>query len=53
MGNLDWKKIGLIAMFLGAIALFGFFLYYFFIGPLFFPPPSDPGTSPEPTATGT
>ena len=40
-------------MFLGAIARFGFFLYYFFIGPLFFPPPSDPGTSPEPTATGT
>lgn len=37
MGNLDWKKIGIIGLFVGAVALFGFLLYYFFISPLFFP----------------
>lgn len=53
MGNLDWKKIGLIAMFVGAVVLFGFFLYYFFIGPLFFPPEDGVIPGPETTATGT
>lgn len=28
--NLDWKKLGIIALFLGAVALFAFFIYYFF-----------------------
>lgn len=40
--NLDWKKIGLIAMFLAAVLLFGFFLYFFFFQPIFRPaPPSN------------
>jgi len=33
--NLDWKKIGIIAMFLAAVLLFGFFLYFFFFRPIF------------------
>jgi len=28
--NLDWKKLGIMALFLGAVALFAFFIYYFF-----------------------
>ncbi|MDO8668702.1 MAG: hypothetical protein Q7K65_00205 [Candidatus Buchananbacteria bacterium] len=35
--NLDWKKIGIIALFIGAVVLFGFFIYYFFFRPLFLP----------------
>lgn len=35
--NLDWKKLGIIAMFIGAVALFAFFVYYFFFKPLVAP----------------
>ncbi|OGY53016.1 MAG: hypothetical protein A3A02_02420 [Candidatus Buchananbacteria bacterium RIFCSPLOWO2_01_FULL_39_33] len=35
--NLDWKKLGIIALFFGAVFLFGFFLYYFFFRPFFAP----------------
>ncbi|MFA5029180.1 MAG: hypothetical protein WC518_00320 [Patescibacteria group bacterium] len=36
--ELDWKKIGIILLFIVAIALFGFFLYYFFFRSFFVPP---------------
>ncbi len=35
--NLNWKKIGLILLFLGTVALFAFFIYFFFFKPLFQP----------------
>lgn len=38
MGNIDWKKVGVIALFVGSILLFAFFLYYFFFRPLFLTP---------------
>ncbi len=38
--NLDWKKIGIIAMFIAAVLLFGFFLYFFFFRPIFRPQPT-------------
>lgn len=37
--NLDWKKIGIIAMFVAAVLLFGFFLYFFLFRPIFRPQP--------------
>ena len=38
--NLDWKKLGIIALFIGAVALFAFFVYYFFFRPLVAPAPT-------------
>ena len=38
--NLDWKKLGIIAVFIGAVALFAFFVYYFFFRPLVTPAPT-------------
>ena len=40
--EIDWKKIGLIALFVTAVALFIFFLYFFFFRIFFAPPPSEP-----------
>mgnify|MGYP001568262373 CR=1 FL=1 len=41
--NLDWKKLGIIALFIGSVILFGFFIYYFFFKPLI--TPTEPGTA--------
>lgn len=38
--NLDWKKIGVIAMFIAAAGLFAFFIYFFFFRQVFRPQPS-------------
>ena len=38
--NLDWKKIGVIAMFVAAAGLLAFFLYFFFLRPIARPQPS-------------
>lgn len=46
--NLDWKKIGLIALFVGSVLLFAFLLYWFFIRVLFFS-----SNMTEPVATTT
>lgn len=43
--NLDWKKIGLVAFFVGAVILFGFFIYYFFFRPLIEPTVTPPTTN--------
>lgn len=40
--NLDWKKIGVMALFIGAVALFAFFIYYFFFRAII--SPNIPGT---------
>lgn len=40
--NLDWKKLGVMALFIGAVALFAFFIYYFFFKPLISPAPTTP-----------
>lgn len=37
--NLDWKKIGIIVIFIASVGLFAFFIYYFFFKPLFLPSP--------------
>jgi len=48
--QLDWKRIGMIALFILAILFFGFFLYYFFWSPIFGPiTPTEVAT----TTTGT
>jgi hypothetical protein len=39
--NLDWKKLGVIALFISAVFLFAFFIYFFFFKPL--------TTEPKPT----
>jgi len=40
--NLDWKKLGVIALFVGAVILFGFFIYYFFFKPFVAPDDTTP-----------
>lgn len=49
--NLDWKKIGLIALFIAATILFAFFLYYFFFRPIFYPQVPDANIN-QPTDSG-
>lgn len=38
MNNLDWKKIGLIALFIFTIGVFAFFIYFFFVKTIFLSP---------------
>ncbi len=46
--QLDWKKIGIIAMFAVAVFLFGFFIYYFFWRPIV--GTEQPANTNQPTA---
>ncbi|MFA5124527.1 MAG: hypothetical protein WC473_01690 [Patescibacteria group bacterium] len=47
--NLDWKKIGVFALIIGATALLIFFIYWFFWLPFFAPPAITPIEQPATT----
>jgi hypothetical protein len=51
--TLDWKKIGIMAIFFGAVFLFGFFIYYFFFLPLLGSPEPQTNTNINQNNNGT
>ncbi len=50
--KLDWKKIGIVVLFLAALALFAFFIYWFFLKPIFSDNSTQTTTSTSTTTTG-